>query len=46
MAGRRRDRCKGCRGIAARYDRLARNYLDGLNLVDLLAWLRDPSDTP
>ncbi|MCP2257569.1 Transposase DDE domain-containing protein [Streptoalloteichus tenebrarius] len=40
------NRCKGCRGIAARYNWLVRDYLGGLKLVDLLAWLRDPSDTP
>ncbi|MCP2256470.1 Transposase DDE domain [Streptoalloteichus tenebrarius] len=45
MVGRCFNRFKGCRGIATRYDRLALDYLGGLELVGLLDWLRDPSDT-
>jgi len=40
------NRFKAYRGIATRYDRLARNYLGALNLISLLDWLTDPSDTP
>ena len=43
---RRFNRFKDYRGIATRYDRLARNYLGALNLISLLHWLTDPSDTP
>jgi len=43
---RRFNGFKGYRGIATRYDRLARNYLGALNLISLLDWLHDPSDTP
>ncbi|MCP2262188.1 Transposase DDE domain [Streptoalloteichus tenebrarius] len=40
------NQCKGCRRIATRHDRLARDYLGEMELVGLLAWLPNPSDTP
>jgi transposase len=41
------NRLKQWRGIATRYDKLARNYQAAVTLVSLVLWLnQDPPDTP
>jgi transposase len=44
--GRFFNKIKQCRRVAARYDKLAANYLAFIQLASIRIWLRDNESTP